>query len=197
MKVESHINKLFSSVSYLIRDAENRNSLIIDPGDVDDILSCDSDKSIKAILLTHIHYDHIYGLKKIHERFPEVPVYTNEAGFWGLKDEMENLSFFHDSPFRFEDDNVVRIVKPGEKVNLTEELSATAVFTPGHHPSCISWIIGENIFTGDAYIPGEKVVTKLQGGDKKSAKESVKKILLLSEDRRLFPGHSIKDKKNG
>ena len=63
------------------------------------------------------------------------------------------------------------------------------VATPGHELGCLTFYTGDYIFTGDAYIPGVKVVTKLPGGDRALAAESVEKILRLAEGKTICPGH--------
>ena len=61
--------------------------------------------------------------------------------------------------------------------------------TPGHHPSCLTFEIGDYLFTGDAYIPGEKVVTILPGADKTLAAESLERIKRMAEGKVVCPGH--------
>ncbi len=67
--------------------------------------------------------------------------------------------------------------------------TVTVYETTGHAPSCLRYRIADWLFTGDAYIPGVKVVTKLPGGDRALAAESVEKILRLAEGKTICPGH--------
>ena len=52
------------------------------------------------------------------------------------------------------------------------------------------------LFTGDAFIPGEKVVTTLPGGDKVLAADSLSRILKMAEGRELYPGHELRKTKS-
>jgi len=61
--------------------------------------------------------------------------------------------------------------------------------TPGHNPSCLTFRIGDALFTGDAFIPGIPTVTRLPGGNRRQAKESVSRILSLGG--RIYPGHKV------
>ena len=79
----------------------------------------------------------------------------------------------------------------GDDIELSDDIKAKVVATPGHHPSCLTFIIGDDIFTGDSYIPGVKVVTNLPKGNKKQAEESIEKILSLSEGKTIYPGHQV------
>lgn len=59
--------------------------------------------------------------------------------------------------------------------------------TPGHNPSCLTFMIDQMIFSGDSYIPGVKTVTNLPGGNRAQAEESIRKI--LSFGGTIYPGH--------
>lgn len=73
---------------------------LVDCGDVApivDMLSSlgDDTSMIKGVLLTHVHYDHIYGLPRLTEMFPSLRVYTNEYGKKALTDIRLNYSKYH------------------------------------------------------------------------------------------------------
>ena len=50
-------------------------------------------------------------------------------------------------------------------------------------------MVGDNLFTGDAYISGVKVVTNLPKGNKKLAQDSIERILGLAEGKTIRSGH--------
>lgn len=179
MLIESHVNSLFNSVSYRV------GNVLIDPGDDWTF------EGLDCVLLTHAHFDHIYGLKRLLQQNPHARVFTNEAGKLMLADAKRNLSRYYDSNFVFEFPEAVSLVSDGEVVALDSGLSAKAVFTPGHNPSCITWVIGEALFTGDAYIPGLKTVTNLPKGNKADTAASEALILSLACSRTIYPGHKI------
>lgn len=180
MQVLSNINSLFNSVTYRL------GSTIIDPGD-----TCNFE-GIEFVLLTHAHFDHIYGLNALFEINPLVKVYTNVYGKEMLLDERKNLSHFHEAPFVFKSPDNIAIVSENEELILPGNIMIKALFTPGHNPSCITWVTDNLIFTGDAFIPGSKTVTNLPRGDKALAKKSEEKIEQLAVNRIIYPGHYIK-----
>ena len=101
------------------------------------------------------------------------------------------MSRYHETPFVFKyPENVVPVTN-GEGVDLDVNLRAIPIFTPGHNPSCISWLMGDKLFTGDSYIPGIKTITNLPGADKKMAIDSEEKLRKLGERYRIFPGHHV------
>lgn len=188
-----HINSLFNSCTYVIDNGESV-CWLIDCGDNEPLLPLLKGKRLKGVLLTHSHFDHIYGLNELLKRFPETLIYTNESGKEALLDERKNMSLYHETPFVFEFPENIRIVKDGDEIEISGGIKAKVMATPGHHPSCLTYIIGDAIFTGDSYIPGTKVVTNLPKGDKRLAQESLDKIIQLAKECKIYPGHDIDNK---
>lgn len=171
---------MLNSLSYRIVDC------LIDPGDM-----WEGFNNVRLILLTHAHFDHIYGLNDVLSISPNALVYTNEYGREMLLNAKKNMSYYHETPFVFEHPNLIRLVENGEEILLDDGLIAKAVFTPGHNPSCITWLIGNMMFTGDSLIPGIKTVTNLPKGNKLQALESEKIIKELAKGKYIYPGHKI------
>lgn len=179
MEIKTHINSLFNSVTYHLE------SIVIDPGDIEDI------KDISAVLLTHGHFDHIYGLNNLLEINPNAVVFTNEEGAKMLTNDRLNISKYYNTPFIFNYPSRIRLINDQEEIILTSSLVAKAIFTPGHNPSCITWIIENALFTGDAYIPNLKTVINLPRGNKKQAEDSIRLIEELAIGRIIYPGHKV------
>lgn len=181
MQVQAFENSCFSSVSYLIDDCT-----LIDPGDY----RADF-KKVNTVLLTHAHFDHIYGLNELLAHYRDIVVFTNLEGREMLLNAKRNLSWYHESPFVFSKVNNVCIVKDRDEILLSSGLTIKAVFTPGHNLSCVTWVTEDMMFTGDAYIPGIKTITNLPGGNRKQAEESLRLIHQLAIYRKIYPGHKV------
>ena len=179
-QILNRINSIFSSISY------RYGQILFDPGD-----EWDAFYDAGTVLLTHAHFDHIYGLNRVIELNPNVRIFTNESGREMLLNARKNLSFYHESPFVISDPSRIVTVEDGQKIPIGEGLTAKAIFTPGHNPSCITWLINDCLFTGDSYIPGLKTVTNLPGGNKQQAEESLALIKHLAKDRTIYPGHMV------
>lgn len=178
--MDSLTNSAFTSVSYRV------DEIMVDPGDL-----WRGFNDVDSVLLTHAHFDHIYGLNELFRISPDAKVYTNEVGKDMLLNARKNLSFYHETPFVFERPESIITVNDHDEINLGNGLKAQAIFTPGHNPSCITWIVGNAIFTGDSYIPGIKTVTNLPGGNKFQALKSEELIKHLATGRTIYPGHAI------
>ena len=85
MTVSHIVNSVFTSRTYILTQDGSLSAWLVDCGEVPplmDYLSSLRGNSfqIKGVLLTHVHYDHIYGLLRLTEKFPSLRVYTNEYG---------------------------------------------------------------------------------------------------------------------
>ncbi len=177
---EKHINTVFNSICYRFGDA------IIDPGDTWNGFS-----DINNVLLTHAHFDHIYGLNRIIEENPDAKVYTNEVGEEMLMDARKNMSFYNETPFIFMYPERIILIQDDAEIYFGDGITVKAVFTPGHNPSCITWVVDDMLFTGDSYIPGLKTIINLPGGDKTMTVQSENLIRELSIGKTVYPGHTI------
>ena len=182
-------NSLFGSSTWVLR-MPGQGTWLVDCGDVEPLLPL-IDLPLHGVLLTHAHFDHIYGLTELMERFPDIRILTNPAGSEALLDDKKNLSYYHESPFSLPGDDCIQTIDDGDHIDLFHGITANVYATPGHHPSCLTYAIGQHLFTGDAYIPGTKVVTLLPEGDKALAAESVERIRALARGRIIHPGHGL------
>ena len=195
MKISHIVNTIYSSRTYCLSGNGGVKIWLVDCGDIVPLMkllhsiSGDGFK-IEGVLLTHAHYDHMYGLPRLREPFPEVKVYTNEAGREALGNERINMSRYHDDPINYVSDTIV-VCSEGTEIELFEGMIAKVYETPGHNGSCLTYEVGEYLFTGDSYIPGIKVVTNLLGGNKEMALKSLERIKMLAEGKILCPGHVV------
>lgn len=187
------VNSVYASMTYMLSKEGNTDIWIVDCGDVpplvDMLLSLGGNSFIvKGVLLTHAHYDHIYGLPQLTDLYPDVKVYTNAYGREALANERINMSRYHEDPINYDSNNIM-ICKDGDEMELFNDVRLKVHYTPGHNDSCLTYEVGPCLFTGDAYIPGIKVVTNLPGGNKQLAMTSLERIKRLAEGKLIYPGH--------
>lgn len=191
--VEKIINNFMTSYTYILPVGNQRDCWLVDCGDVDKVI--EQGWNVRGVLLTHAHFDHIYGLNRLVEAFPDAIVYTNKEGKEALMNPKWNFSRYHVDieDFVFCKPENVCVVDSEGLLNVDEDLSMEALFTPGHEPSCVSYRWDDVLFTGDSYIPGVKVVTNFPRSDKQLAMESQARLQKLEKNGlKIMPGHYVK-----
>ena len=187
MEVRQVVNTVFRSCSYVI--VHDGESWLVDCGDIDRILPLIEGR-LRGVLLTHAHFDHIYGLNLLAALFPSLVVYTNQEGLAELLNDRLNFSRYYGEPFVLDVPEKVTLIKNGACVELFEDIVAEAVFTPGHSLSCVTWQVGDLLFTGDSFIPGVKTVTNVPHSNKEQAAASEALIRELASHRIVYAGHA-------
>ena len=193
LTVDYITNKVFNSRTYILTSEATDGVWLVDCGDVEVVFERIGEKQIEGVLLTHTHSDHIYGLEALTGRFPNVKVYTNVFGTEALKSPKLNISRYHSEypDIVFDRPENICVVGDGDIIELPGE-TVTVYETVGHDPSCLCFRIGNRLFTGDAYIPGVKVFTGFPYSNRQQAQQSVERILQLSENCLVMPGHTVK-----
>lgn len=193
MHLERIINNVFSSNTYIIHDNSSSIAWLIDCGDTYPIIDYLSRNklNLEYVFLTHTHYDHIYGLSRIMDAYPQCKVITSTFGLMALGNQRYNFSRYHQ--------NIIEIKSPRVEIydkNTPYYFSRTKsdrinIFeTPGHDESCLTFRIGDYLFTGDSYIPGVKVIVSFPHSDRTKAEESYRLITDLINDMTIIcPGH--------
>ena len=142
-----------------------------------------------AILLTHGHFDHVWGVERLVEKYP-VPVYMHPADRDILEDGasafrgMQSMKMLrHDFP--------TVDVADGDTVT-TGGVEWKVIGTPGHTPGGVCYWSQENnlLISGDTLFAGSIGRTDLQGGDYDALMASIKdKLLNLPGETDVLPGH--------
>lgn len=193
--VEQITNSRLNSNTYILWDEQDcdKNCWIIDPGDIEPLSDFVNTYylKIKGMLITHYHFDHIYGANDVRERFGGgIPIICGKITRNGLLDARMNMSLYNETPFVVGDNNIF-IVASGDKVELWNGVSAIAYYTPGHNDDCFSFAVENKLFTGDALIPNIKVHTKSKRADKIIAEQTVECIIRkFDRETTIYPGHN-------
>lgn len=172
-------------------DEGTGEAIVIDPGDqIDDILAVlgRHKLTVKAIVITHAHIDHVGGAAKL-KAATGAPVYMNAKDqelYDGL--EMQAAWLGVEPPERTSVDSPAR---DGDTLTLGQT-SFHVLHTPGHTQGSISlWIPGENkLIAGDTLFRDSIGRTDLPGGDSRQILSSIHtKLMALPETAVVIPGH--------
>ena len=193
IQIHDITNTIFTSKTYILYREGESKAWLVDIGDVEPVVTFLKEKnlSVEGVFLTHAHFDHIYGLEALVKLLPDCKVIVCEYAKEALASDKLNMSRYHGTPIIFESENVV-VVHEGESMCLFEgEPEMVFYETPGHNPGCLTMVLENIIFTGDAYIPGVGVNTRLPRADKELAKLSLERILKLAEGKTILSGHHL------
>lgn len=188
-------NHLMNGMTYVVYSHDVDYSILIDCGEYETLQSelYRIGKTVKAVLLTHGHSDHIAGLNELLQRNPSVTVYSNEYGHLEIGNAKKNHSHFAGYPFEVKNYQK-KVITDGDVLDFEGLCKVKVLWTPGHDESCMSYQIGDCLFTGDAYIPGLKVFTKFPGAKKEQAIQSEDRLKRLeNEGYQIFCGHHSYD----
>ena len=174
-------NQFFDSVSctytYLLSSGKGREALIIDPviEKTAEYISYLKKLDLKLVKVidTHIHADHISGLKELHKQ-------TNCKLIMGENSPSEVVSIK---------------VKDNEKIKI-ENIELTSMYTPGHTDCSYSFLMKDRIFTGDTLLINGTGRTDFQNGNPIDQYHSLfDRILTLPENTFVYPAHDYKGNK--
>lgn len=192
LEVDYITNRVFNSRTYILSRPDCKKVWLVDCGDTDRVLELIGGKTIEGVLLTHTHSDHIYGLEELIEQFPKVKIYSNAFGAEALRSPKLNLSSYHSEypEISIDSPENVRIITEEDQLEVL--YAPVLVYeTPGHDISCLTYIIENNAFTGDSYIPGVKVFTGFPHSNRRKAQESITRIIQLTKGKKVCQGHTV------
>jgi len=175
--------------SFVLGCEETHEAVVIDPGDEADrilLALAESDLSLKYIINTHGHLDHVGANKRLKEitgapilihplDAPMLNQVASSAAAWGIAAE--------NSPppdHELEDGDHVAFGRINLKV----------IHTPGHTPGGISLCTEQEVFVGDTLFAGSIGRTDFPGGSFETIKKSIRqKLFALNDGFTVYPGH--------
>ncbi len=183
------ISNDFAENTYIID--KQKDCFIIDPGtnynEVKDyILS--NELTVKGILLTHGHFDHIIAVNQVVSDF-DCDIYIHEQERDFLFDPNLNLSSSTYNRFTVTQKNKVQVLNDKDTLTLGYD-KIEVVHTPGHTRGSVCFQYKRFLFSGDTLFKGTVGRTDLPTSSKTDLERSLKKIVGLCKDNTIiYPGH--------
>jgi len=203
-EIRAFFDEPTNTVSYLVWDAATKDGAVIDPvlnfdhrsgeatvKSAEAILAEAEKRGVKIglVLETHAHADHLSSapyiklktgaMVAIGEHIKEVqrifrPVF-NAMDVSGNGSEFDHL------------------FKDGEHFRIGN-IEAEVIYTPGHTPACVSYKIGDAVFVGDTLFMPDYGTARADfpGGDAHELYRSIRRILSMMPETRLFMCHDYK-----
>ena len=190
-----------NTVSYLVADPETKRAAVIDPVlDYDHKSGKGSAKSADAILAkaadeglaidwvfeTHAHADHLSGA-------PYIKIKTGAKVAIGERIREVQKIFrpvFNAMDVSGDGSEFDRLFKDGDTFEIGN-LKGEVLATPGHTPACISYKLGDAVFVGDTLFMPDYGTARADfpGGDARTLYRSIRKLVAMPAETRLFMCH--------
>ncbi len=175
--------------TYLVFD-EAKEAFLVDPGSYLKQISnkiTEKELDLKYIVLTHGHGDHIGGIAKFKEDFPDVQVVALDEEKATLNDPvLNNSKILLGGEITMDADVYVHDGMTMKIGNMDLKFLAT----PGHTPGGMSILIGDVVFSGDTLFKTSIGRTDMPGGDYNQLIDSIRtKLFPLPDETKVYTGH--------
>jgi hydroxyacylglutathione hydrolase len=183
---------LLQTNCFIVGDTETKDALVIDPSDRAELIvntAHEEGWTIREILATHCHFDHILASAELKHR--------TDAPF---RIHRHDLHLLRIMPARVFDWMQIEVPPAAEPDSYVEEgdtvklggIELEVLFTPGHAPGHVSYVMHSEriVFSGDCLFYGSIGRADLPGGDHEALIRSItQKLLPLGDDFAVAPGH--------
>ncbi len=190
------------TLTYVVWDADTRDAVVIDPvldydpngsktwtESVDQVTAFirEHDLSLRYVLETHAHADHLTASQLLRKRF-DAKVVIGER-ITAVQETFKPI-FDFGGEFATDGSQFDALLKDGETLEAGA-LKIEAIATPGHTPACLTYKVGDAIFTGDALFMDDYGTGRCDfpKGSADDLYQSVKRLYALPDETRVFVGH--------
>ena len=201
-QIEAFFDPATYTYSYVVADPSTRRAAIIDPvldfdpatgrtatDSADCIMAFVAERELQVdwILETHVHADHLTGAAYLKAQLGGL------TGIGRRVTEVQEIfaeTFNAEAWFKKDGSQFDRLFEDGEVFHVGD-LEARVLFTPGHTPACVTYLFDGAAFVGDTlFMPDYGTArTDFPGGDAGTLYQSIRNILGLPEDTKLFMCH--------
>ncbi len=187
MIIKTFIEPPIENNNYLIIDEESKEAALVDCSSMDENILIELKKhgaTLKYVLLTHGHFDHIGGLNDLSEN---VKVLMHSGDNEWIQEVNTYLPMI--GMPSMEIPKIDEYINDGDIIKLGK-LEIKVVHTPGHTQGGICFLVDGNLFSGDTIFKESVGRCDLPGGNFDQIVQSIEnKIFTLPEETIIYPGH--------
>ncbi len=201
-EVHGFFDEATNTISYIVKDPNSEACAVIDSvmdidyaagrityDHADELIRVISENGWKLewIIETHVHADHLSAAPYIQQKL---------GGKLGIGEDITIVQdtfgkvFNEGTEFQRDGSQFDRLFGDGDSYRVGT-MTANVIHTPGHTPACMTHIIGDAAFVGDTlFMPdGGSARADFPGGDARQLYRSIKRVLSLPDEMRLFMCH--------
>ncbi len=187
-KIEHEITGPLKTNCYLLYDPVEKEAALFDVAGSIPKLSKIIEKenlSLKYLFCTHLHFDHVMGVKEIREKYPEAKLAFNSQEL----DVLENMGNFA-RLFEFDPTSIGK-----QDINIENQIfnigkiELKTLVSPGHTPGSVCYYFDKCIFTGDVLFKRGIGRTDFYGGSFDEIVTSIQNLFKFPDDTIVYPGH--------
>lgn len=175
----------YQTNTYIV-SGNNSTCVLIDPGfEPQTILAkvAELGWTVEAILLTHVHFDHVGAVEKIVAA-TGCDLWLHKAD-WDLPASPTTRYLYPLSGSTFTD---ILFLNEGTKIQAAG-LCFLVLSTPGHTPGSVCFLCENYLFSGDTLFALSCGRTDLPGGDHYAMRLSLRRLAVLDRPVTIYPGH--------
>ena len=181
MDIRTYVMGPIATNTYVL--VSGNEAIIIDPASKPEkMIEKLGDLDLKAVLLTHGHFDHIKACDGLYEKY-HCPIYLHEDDEELARDKYSGADF---GLVSYISCKTLPLKEGKMKIGPFE---FEVIFTPGHTPGSVIFVFDHYIFTGDTLFRGSVGRTDLKGGDARTLKDSLRVFKSFKEEYFILPGH--------
>ncbi len=189
LNIETITVGMFAMNCYLIYDDQTNEGMLIDPGgEAGRIIGIvnDLDLTVRMIVNTHCHIDHVAEAKVVQEHF-DLPFFIHEQEL-PLLDSLEDQAAMFNMPVTGIP-KVTSYLKDDDPLEFGT-ITGRVLHTPGHSPGGLSLLFGNHVFVGDCLFMDSIGRTDLYKGNYDQLLTSIRtKLMVLGDAVAVYPGH--------
>lgn len=194
MEIKIFPNGIYGATTYLVYDINKKEAVLIDcTSSIDEIEKFIKEKklNLKYILITHGHFDHVYCVSRMKEKFPAALIMMHK----------DDIALLNQVETQCGVAGVEGIQVPcidglldEKSQNLTlGDTEIKVIHTKGHSKGGVCYLIENNLFSGDTLFQDSIGRCDLFGGSMVEIEHSIKeKLFKLDENITVYPGHGEK-----